>query len=57
MLQHGTENRTDELFEVGHDSHVLNNGTLLEDEALIITENDIIEFKNRLIMYWSCAME
>jgi hypothetical protein len=51
LLQHGTENRTDELFEVGHDSHVLNNGTLLEDEALIITENDIIEFKNRLIMY------
>jgi hypothetical protein len=51
LLQHGTKNRTNELLEVGQDSHVLNNGVLLEDEALIITESDIIEFKDRLTMY------
>jgi hypothetical protein len=51
LLRHGTKNKVDELFEVGQRSHALLDNALLEDEMLIITENDIIEFKDKQTMY------
>ncbi len=51
LLQHGINNKVDELFEVGQRSHALFDNNLLEDEMLIIIENDIIEFKDKQTMY------
>jgi hypothetical protein len=51
LLQHGTKNKVDDPLEVGQETHVLLNNTLLKDEMLIITKNDIIKFKDKLIMY------
>ncbi len=50
LLQHGINNKVDELFEVGQRSHALLDNDLLKDETLIITENDIIEFKDKQTM-------
>ncbi len=57
MLQHWIENRANEFLEVGQGSHALLDSILLEDETLIITKKDIIEFKDKLTMYWSCVVE
>jgi hypothetical protein len=46
LLQHGVENKADELLETNQQSHVLFDSILLEDEMLIIIESDIIEFKD-----------
>jgi hypothetical protein len=51
LIQHGTKNRVDELFEVGQESHVLFDIVFFENETLIITKNNIIEFKDRQTMY------
>ncbi len=50
LLQHGIENKADEILEVNQGSHDLLNSALLK-EALIITKSDILEFKDRQIMY------
>jgi hypothetical protein len=51
LLQHWIENRANEFLEVGQGSHALLDSILLEDETLIITKKDIIEFKDKLTMY------
>jgi predicted KAP-like P-loop ATPase len=51
LLQHGTKEKTDEVLEVSKGSHDLLYNTFLEDEALIITKSDIIEFKDKQIIY------
>jgi hypothetical protein len=38
-------------------SHDMLNNVILENEALIITKNNIIEFKDRQIMYWKNVVE
>jgi hypothetical protein len=50
-LQHGIENNVDELLKVGQGSHALLDRALFKDEALIIIESVIIEFKDKLTMY------
>jgi hypothetical protein len=46
-----TKNKDDEIFEVDQVSHDLLNSTIFEDETLIITEINIIEFKDKQTMY------
>lgn len=50
-LQHGIENKNDGVLEVIQGSHDLFNNVFLEDEVLIITESDIIEFNERQTMH------
>lgn len=50
-LQHGIENKNDGFLEVIQGSHDLFNNVFLEDEVLIITESDIIEFNERQTMH------
>jgi hypothetical protein len=57
LLQNGTKNKANEFLEVGQRSHNLFDSALLEDEVLIITENDIIEFKDRQTMSWKNVVE
>jgi hypothetical protein len=49
--QHGIENKNDEVLKVGQRSHDLLHSSLLKDEVLIITKNDIIEFNESQTMY------
>jgi hypothetical protein len=49
LLQHGINNKVDELFKVGPRSHALLDNN--ENEMLIIIKNDIIEFKDKQTMY------
>ncbi len=51
LIQHGIKNRADELLEVSQRSHVLLDNIIIKDEALVITKNNIIEFKDRQTMY------
>jgi hypothetical protein len=46
-IQRGIENRVDELLEVDQGSHALFDSIVFEDETLIITNINIIEFKYR----------
>jgi hypothetical protein len=46
-LQHETENKDDEIFEVDQVSHDLLNNTLFEDETLIIIDINIVEFNDK----------
>jgi hypothetical protein len=50
LLQHGTKNKVDEFLEVGQKSNVPFDSALIKEETLIITKNDIIKFKDKLIM-------
>jgi hypothetical protein len=50
-LQHGIENKNDGVLEIIQGSHDLLDNAFLEDEVLIITESDIIEFNERQTMH------
>jgi hypothetical protein len=51
LLQQGTENKTNEIFEVGQGSHDLFDSALFEDEVLVVMEIYIIKFRDRQTMY------
>jgi hypothetical protein len=57
LLQNGTKNGANEVFEVGQGSHDLLDNVLFKYEVLFITMNVIIEFKDRQTMYGRNVVE